>query len=365
MLFRSAQSEERLVVGTTGFEAIIQANEFDGALTRTDFTSRKFSRRGCADVDSIVHHAGIFYAQRSGKRLYEASIPSSQSSYRSQNISRLNPTACAAGIKGMAIQEQPETRAYVVLDDGGMVVLTYEPDDEVIAFTTVTTPGGLFEDVEVLVGSDQDEVHVTVNFSGTRQLQRFAGEADQESVSTYSGLDCHKVLTGTISSITGATHLAGQTVQVWADGQHRADVVLDGSGNGTLDGTYSRVVYGKNYDANSKSAKLAYAAQLGTAIGQEKIVRHMALLLSKSCVDGLTFGTDENSLEPIPDNIRGVERTAGQFFTHLDFELVPVAGEFDTDTRIYINTKSQSGPCTVQAVVLDIEAPENYSDPRR
>lgn len=358
-----AKSEERLLVGTIGFEATIQANEFDGALTRTDFTSRKFSRRGCSDVNAATHHSGIFYAQRSGKRLYEASIGPSQTRYRSQNISRLNPGACSPGIKRIAVQEQPETRAYAVLDDGSLIVLTYEPEDEVIAFTTITTPNGTFDDVEVLVGTDQDEVYVDVTVSGSRYLWRFAGELDQESVSTCALLDGWEELTGSISTISGATRFASETVQIWADGQRRGDVTLDGSGNGTLDGTYSRVIYGKNYDASFKSAKLAYAAQLGTSVSQEKIIRHMALILSNSCLAGLTFGTDENSLEPMPDIIEGVERTAGQFFSHLDIEPVPVASEFDTDARVFVKTKSQEGPCTVQALVFDVETPEMVSPP--
>ena len=40
-------------------------------------------------------------------------------------------------------------------------------------------------------------------------------------------MDGYRVLTGSISSISGATHLASQTVQIWADGQRRADVARD------------------------------------------------------------------------------------------------------------------------------------------
>ena len=359
-----ALSDDRLIVGTPGFEATIQANDFDGALTATDYTSRKPSRRGCADIDAVSHHAGIFYAQRSAKRIYEISIPPSDTRYRSQNISRINPSACKAGIVRLGVQLQPETRLYAVLEDGSLVVLTYERDDDVVAFTTMGVPGGLIEDLIVLPDIDQDQVLIVVNRSGSRYHMRLGTEIAQESASTCTLLDYFKVLTGSISAISGATHLASTTVQVWADGARRADVLLDASGNGTLDGTYSRVVYGLNYQCDFESVKLAYVAQLGTAINQEKIIQHLGLVFSNSCLDGVRIGFDENNLDPLPMIIKGQERTASQFFAHLDAPPFPVPSNFDTDSRFYLRTNSADGPVTIQSVSMDIETPENLSPPR-
>jgi hypothetical protein len=359
-----AQSDSRLLVGTPGYEATIQASEFDGALTPTDYTSRKPSRRGCADLESVPHHSGIFYVQRSGKRIYEIAISPNEQTYRSQNISRLNPSVAAAGIVRMACQLMPETRLYMVLSDGTCAVLTFEKDDEVIAFTTISVPSGTIEDVCVLPDTDQDEVYFIVKKGTDRYHMRLGAEEAQESVATCTLLDYWQEETGSVSAISGATHLASTTVQVWADGQRRADVTLDASGNGNLDGTYSRVVYGRNYDGEFTSVKLAYAAVLGTAIGQEKTVRHIGLVMSNSCLDGTYVGFDEANAEPIPDMIDGVLRTTNQFFDHIDISPFPVGSTFDVDSRVYVKTESQEGPATVQAIVIDVETPEGYSPPR-
>ena len=66
------------------------------------------------------------------------------------------------------------------------------------------------------------------------------------------------------------SHLVGETVAVWADGIDVGTRVISGGGGFTaaLDTAAAYVVAGLPYTALFKSAKLAYGAQGGTAIGQ-------------------------------------------------------------------------------------------------
>lgn len=360
-----AVSQARLLAGTETFEAVIAASELDEPLTPTRYTVRKPSRRGCADVAAVEHDEGAFYVQLSRRRLYEISIPDGGSKYRSQDMSRLNPAAYRAGIARLAVQQQPDTRVYAVLDDGSVSVLTYDRDDKIAAVTTISVAGGLVEDVCVLPETDQNDVYFLVNRSGARYLERMGKENDQRAVSTCTLLDGYRVLTGSISSISGGTHFASQTVQVWADGQKRADVTLDGSGNGSLGATYSRVVYGKRFTGVFGSVKLAYAAQLGTALGQTKIVHGAQVILANSCLDGVSIGPDASNLDPLPVLVDGAARTANQFFSHYDQDLMPINSTWGPDARIYVSVDSAQGPCTIQAIVLDIETREGVSAPAR
>lgn len=346
---------QRLIVGTTGFEASIRSSSFDEPLTPTAFTVRNASTLGVANVPAVKIDRGAFFVQRTGRRVYELAYSAETNDYTSQDVSRLNPGAFDSGVIAMAVQRQPDTRCYFVLTDGTVVVLTYERDDKVVSFTTMTTPDGLFEDVAVLPGHDQDNVYFIVNRSGTRYVERMAVERNQQAVGTCALLDGFKVLTGSISSITGGTHYAGQQVHVWADGQRRAPVTLDGSGVAALGATYSRVVYGKPYDAEFLSVKLAYAASLGSAVGQTKIVRHAGVLLRKSCLDGIRLGYDASNHDPLPAYVNGAARTASQFFTQYDEGTFPVPSDWDSDSRVYLKADSSYGPVTVQAIVMDIE----------
>lgn len=352
-----ALTQDKLLVGTASFEAVIAASELDEPLTPTKYTVRKPSRRGCADVQAVFHDEGAFFIQRSGKRIYELSRGDG-AKYSSQDVSRLNPAAYRDGVVTLAVQQQPDTRVYAVLETGQVVMLTYERSDKVVAVTTVDIAGGLVEDVAVLPTTDQDEVYFIVNRSGQRYLERLGHEHDQRSVSTCTLLDGYKVLTGSISSITGGTHLAGQTVQVWADGQRRADVTLNGSGVASLGATYSRVVYGLRYYASFLSVKLAYSAQLGTAVGQTKMVHGAGVILVNSCLDGVRVGRDADHTDPLPRMVDGVERTTNQFFAKYDAEIMPINSTWEPDARIYVKIDSAEGPCTIQAIVLDIETRE-------
>jgi hypothetical protein len=307
-------------------------------------------------VDTRVaqHDDGFFYSQRSARKLYEIS-KSDGGRFKSTDVSRLNPAAYRTGIVRHVVQQQPECRSYALLENGAFTVLTYEPDDKVVAITSISIVGGAVEDVEVLQGTDQDDVYMIVNRSGTRYIERFANEDEQRDPSTCALLDGHTVLTGSVSSISGATRFAGQVVQVWADGQRRDDVSINVDGNASIGATYSRVVYGKSYRAVFKSVKLAYAAQLGSALNQTKTVRGVGLNVSQSCLDGIMIGRDADNLDPMPAIIRGASRTTNQFYDQLDLDIMPINSEWDTDARVYVEIDSAEGPCTLQSITFDIE----------
>jgi hypothetical protein len=258
----------------------------------------------------------------------------------------------------------------MVMADGTVCVLTYERDDKVVAFTTIVPADISIDGVCILPGTSEDEVYYTgmigdglcvpgqsTDYSSVDVVRyRLAPESEQRDVSTCALLDAHKVITGDLSvtTITGASHLEAQLVQVWADGQRRADVTISG-GTAALGATYSRVVYGKSYTAGFKSAKLSYAAQLGSSVGQTKIIRAAGVILGKSCLDGLRVGKDASYTDPMPPYVDGALRTTNQFFEHYDADMMPVPADWNVDSRIYIEADSAEGPVTVKAVVLDVE----------
>lgn len=351
---RWALDLQRLIAGTSGFEASIRSSSFDEPITPTAFTVRNASTLGVSFVPAVKVDRGGIFTHRSGRRLYELTYSAEAGDYTPNDISRLNPASLEAGVKDIAVQRQPDTRLYVVLEDGTCVVVTYERDDKVVAFTTIETDGQI-EDVAVLPGNQQDRVYMVVMRNGLRRLERLDDEADQRSTATCGLLDAFTVLTGPVSAINGASHLANRTVQVWADGQRRADIKLNSGGHAVLGATYNRVVFGLRYKAKFKSAKLAYAAQLGTALGQTKIIRQAGLILSKSCLDGIRIGKDEANTGPMPPHVNGAQRTKNQFFEHYDHDLFPIHSDWKPDARIYFETNSAEGPVTVQALVMDVE----------
>jgi hypothetical protein len=361
-----ALSQTRLFAGTQSFEATLQASELDEPMSPSRYTVRYPRRRGSLDLPAVEHDDGFFFTQRSGKRIYEMSTPAGETRPTSSDMTRLLPNAIRGHVVDMAVQQQPDTRLYAVLDDGTCLVLTYDRDDKVQAWTMIDLerPGHTIERVVVLPNVNQDDVYFLVRRNFTeRYLEKLAPEADQTSPDTCALLDAHKVLIGPVDEITGGGHLAGQTVQIWADGQRRADVTLDGTGSGALDDTYNRVVYGLGYSGIWKSVKLAYAAQLGTALGQEKIVHQVGVILRNSCLDGIRIGSDSNAVEPMPEIIDGAVRTSNQFFEEYDRGTFSIQSDWTADTRLYLSVDSAEGPFTLQAIVMDIETRDGAGAP--
>jgi hypothetical protein len=352
-----AISQQRLLVGALDREHVVQSSEFDAAITPTDFTVRSVSRRGSADVMAAEHDDGVFFVQRAGKRLYDAAYGSGSTRYVSEDVSRLNPAATEPGVVDLSVQMEPETRLFATLANGDSAVLTWERQDNVAAFSTMTTAFGTIERSCVVEGVEQDDFFCVIRRGTRRYLCRMAAYAEQESVDTCALLDGGKVLTGSVSQIKDDLALAGETVSVWAGNARHPDVVLDGTGSATLNGTYSRVVYGLPHTAKFKSVKLAYAAEKGTAISQRKRVSRASVLLANSCLDGIQIGTADNALTPLPmrDPVTGLTRAASQFYKHYDNDLASTPGKWGPDTRFCIQANSADGPVTVQAIVLDIE----------
>lgn len=116
---------------------------------------------------------------------------------------------------------------------------------------------------------------------------------DSSAYTTYaSGGEVRKKVT----TITGLSHLEGATVQIFADGAVQNTKTVS-SGAITLDDAASVVHVGLSYERRFKSLKLAYGAQSGSAVGQEKNVGDVILVLLETAEGALSLATEEDGTE--------------------------------------------------------------------
>lgn len=332
-------SLQRLMAGTASQEVSIRSSSFDEPLTPTQFTARRCSTRGSGNVPAVeVDSTGIF-AQRDLKRIFELAYSVEANDYSSRDLTRLFPEACDAGVRCMAVQRQPETRIWLVLNDGTCAVLTYERDDEVVAWTPVTTHGQ-FKWVATLPGDDEDQVWFvvsrTANGSARNMIEVLAKESECVGNALSKNLDSHVVYSGSsTSTLTGLTHLEGQQVVVWAGGAPLVTTPLTvSSGSVTLPSAVTSAVVGRVYTGRFKSAKLAYAAQGGTALLQKKRVDHVGLLMAHVAWKGVRVGSDFTTMTGLHGVYLGKQLTAGQVLTDYDYDASSLAGKWSTDARV-------------------------------
>jgi hypothetical protein len=303
-------SLQRLLAGTAAQEISIRASAFDEPLTPTAFVARACSTRGAYRVRPVkVDSLGVF-VERNGQRVFELMFDLQKGDYASKELTRLKPEMCAAGVKSVAIQRQPDTRLWFVLNDGIAGVLTYEREDDVVAWTPVVTPGN-FETVAVLPGTDEDEVNFVVLRGSSRFIEKLAKKSEAGIGAISKCMDCHVFAAGPVSSV-GFSHMPnGTSVVAWANGVPLPGPFTVSGGNVALGGTYTNVTVGLAYTGQIKTTKLAFAAEHGTPLEQQKRIARLGLVLADVAIEGVKIGRDFTNLRRLATTYRGKAITAG------------------------------------------------------
>ncbi|KRB22676.1 hypothetical protein [Mesorhizobium sp. Root172] len=363
---------QRLLVGTEGAVSTVKSSSFDEPLTPTNLTIKDSSSTGAASIDPArVDSRGLF-VDRSGKALFELSFDGQSSDYNATQMSKLATDLFASGVKALSVQRRPDTRIWIIMNDGSCVCTVYEPLQEVLAFIPVVTDGS-FESVAVLPAADQDRVYFvvnrTINGSTVRYVEKMALDTEVKPTTLCKVMDAFKsgVNSPASTMINVGTHLIGESVVVWADGAPLVSTAngytepntytVDGSGNITVGSPVTNWVAGLPYSARYKSSKLAYGAAQGTAMLQKKKVDEVGLIMTDFVRAGIRYGSqfdnDERPLFPMPINEGFATAPAIVLSDINDEEPFVFSGEFNTDSRVCIECASPN-TMTLISLVLTV-----------
>jgi hypothetical protein len=366
---------QRLLIGTEGAVSTVKSSSFDEPLTPTNLTIKDSSSTGAASVDPArVDSRGVF-VDRSGRALFELSFDGTNSDYNATQMSKLSTDLFSSGVKQIAVQRRPDTRIWIVMNDGSCVCVVYEPLEEVLAFIPITTDGAI-ESAAVLPADDQDRVYFvvnrTINGSTVRYVEKMALDSEVKPTTLCKVADAFESGTNSPASTTIAvgTHLIGENVVVWADGAPLTTTAngytepntytVDGSGNITVGSAVTNWVAGLPYTARYKSAKLAYGAAGGTAMLQMKKVNEVGLIMTDFVRAGVRYGSrfDDATrpLFPLPINQDFTTAPAIVLSDVNDEEPFVFPGEWDTDSRVCLEVSS---PFTATFISLVISITTN------
>lgn len=355
---RWALSLQRLILGTAAQEISVRSSAFDEPLTPTAFVARDCSTRGAAKVRAVkVDTIGVF-VERNAKRVFELAFDLQAGDYKSRELTRLKQEMCDAGVVDLAVQRQPDTRLWFVLGDGTCAVLTYDQEDDVVAWTPVTTDG-LYERVAVLPGTDEDDVYFIVNrtVGGTkRYVEKLAKRSECVGGTLSKTIDAHIVYSGSpATTITGLSHLEGKQVVVWGDGAPRvtadAPATVTGGQITGLPVAVSNAVVGLAFTAQLKTAKLAYGAEHGTALTLPKRIAGVGLVMADTCVEGVKVGRDFSNLRRLATTFDGKALTPGQVVEAFDVRPSCFNGGWGSDSRVCVQVRAPY-PATLMALTL-------------
>jgi hypothetical protein len=217
----------------------------------------------------------------------------------------------------------------------------------------------------------------TIGGSTKRFLEKLARRDQCTGLPEARCADSHIYYSGSeTSTITGLDHLDGEEVVVW--GWNTVNpftaTMPDGSivetgrdlGTFTVSGgqilnvgeTVTNAIVGLAYEATFKSAKLAYAAQLGTALNQTKKIDSIGLVLANTHVQGLEYGQSFTTMDNLPLVEEGADVDQNGVWEDFDGMMITVPGEWKTDARLCLRATAPR-PCMVMAAVVGITTNED------
>lgn len=350
----------RLIIGTEGCEIVVKSSNFDEPLTATGITLKAFSDYGSADdvAPVIAGNSGLFI-DRTTKRMIEISDASGAGDYASDEVTKINRDILSPGVWDMAVQRNPDTRAWIAKTDGGGVVLTYDRKEEIVAFTPIEAGGdGELQSICVSRQNGIDRVTAlfkrTINSATVYTRERLALDSEIGNVTRNCQMDCY--ITGTngppSNIITGLGLLEGEEVSVWADGAPVAGTFTVAAGQITITPTVTNYVVGLPYEWRFKSAKLAYASGMGTPINQVKRVDKIGFQLNQAHNKGIQYGGTFDDLYDLPSLIDGND-VSNVIHDTYDHEMTMFNGQWGPDSRICLKGQSPY-PCTVSGITFTV-----------
>ncbi len=216
---------------------------------------------------------------------------------------------------------------------------------------------------QVTVWADGQSIGSAVtNASGVLALPD--GQAHSNIVAGLGGAVISNTAASPTSTLAVGAQYNGYPAEVFADIGATGDPVHIGalvvaSGAITLPNgqTALTIIACLGYAAPFMSAKLAYAAQLGSALTQRKRIDHVGLVLYDANYQGVAFGQRFDALDNLPLYEAGAATPAGTTWSEYDEPMIEVPGSWQTDARLCLLAQAPN-PCTVGGVVVGLTTNE-------
>jgi len=344
-----------LIVGTAGGEFTVSGGGTDVAITPTNILIKKQSNHGAANVDAIAAGNATLFLQRAKRKIRELAYNFDVDGYLAPDMTILAEHITEGGITQMAYQQEPNQIVWMTRDDGELIGLTYQREQQVTAWHrqifggSCSSGNAVCESVAVIPTDDTEyQVYVivkrTINSVTRRYVEYLNGfDFTETDNTTFNFLDSQLDYNGSATTtITGLDHLEGQTVSILADGSTHPDKTVS-SGSITLDRSSTKVKVGLSFTSLLQTMRLDAGAANGTSQGKTKRIYDISLRLFESV--GVEVGPDLNNMERIPfRSSADAMDTAIPVFTG-DKE-IEFRGNYETDGFIFVR-QTQPLPLTV------------------
>lgn len=220
-------------LGTSGAIRTIGPNTETGGFAPTNIKQKRETTYGAGSPLPVqIGTAGI-YSGYYRRDIREISYSFDVDGYVSTELSILAEHLLKGKVKQIAYAQTPDSVVWMCTDDGGLVGMTYERDQNVVAFHehefsnavsgdfAISGDGTWVESICTIPGTDRDELWLAIkrvnNSTTFRYIERLSVGYDSDTgLASATFLDSHLNYSGAgTTTITGLDHLEGANVYVW------------------------------------------------------------------------------------------------------------------------------------------------------
>lgn len=330
-----------LFVGTTAAIRTIGPTASSAAFSPTNIRQKRETNFGASNIFPVRVGTTALYSGYYRKDLREISYSFELNGYVSQDMSILAEHIMAKSVKQIAYAQNPDSVVWMAMDDGSLAGITYERDQEVVAFHThvIGGTGVTVESVASIPGTGNDEVWLVVKRTiggGTkRYVERLSvGLADDDDAYLGTFLDSHLIYDGVgTTTISGLSHLNGESVYVWGlpdsvtmneEAVKQGPYTVSG-GSITVGRSMTYACVGLAYTSEMETLSPEAAAAGGTAQDQTGKIGEVRVRLNRSF-----YG----SIGPVGGTLEALDYTKS---TDVDGDYGIATAAFTGDVRVPID----------------------------
>lgn len=315
-------SGKNLLIGTSGGEYRAYGQS-DAPLTANNPPNlRNETSYGSKRIQAIKLGQLALFVQRAGRKVHEYTYEFQRDGFVAPDLTMLAEHLTVGGFTVLGYQQQPDTILWAVRNDGTLCGMTYLRDQDVVAWHRHITgrlqnvTDGVIESVAVIPHQDLDRDQVwvsvkrTINGATKRYVEYFDDKngyygATAARITDAGGImsDCAYLYSGVATNtVTGVTHLIGETVKVVADGAVRNDAVVSPAGEVTVSGAAATLIeIGLHYGSKLIPQRPEVATPSGTSQGLRK--RWASLNVRFKDTVGAYLNTDELQFRSASDSL--------------------------------------------------------------
>jgi hypothetical protein len=337
------------MVGTTG--GIGRLGSADTTITPEEPpTYRMQARNGSAYIQAVHAVDAVLFVERGAQKVRELTYTYSADRFIAPDMTILAEHITGDGITEIAFQNRPDPILWCIREDGVLLSFTYQRDHDVMAWGEHTTgASGEFESIDVIPGTDEDEVWALVKRTIDSNSVRYVEQFQPLDWGTDSN-DCWFVDAGGTDP-NSLSQLEGATVSMFADGrpvEGSTYTVSAGAISPAASG-YTNTNIGLGYTSILETMPLSFATQNVDSLGRltrvldlrmdfyETLGAHVGR--SSSYNSDLLFSDDDfaTTIDPITE------------IKHIVYPSSP------TRKPIVYVTESSPVPLTIRSISADVE----------